>query len=255
MSLWPNVCEQLGWQSPAHVRDWLQQSQATRTNGQIVIATPSQKSADWLNHHYKKQIQKTIESIIGRPANIAIVANETPNAAPTPTTMPDHIKIRLVHFDPREAGFLMLPHYTNLFWQPLLGEKAYTLWLTLLSLAQVTQQNQHPISHIAAICANGNRQRITGRGTQPGLLHLLKEQHIINFTISNEGTTKQTYFINARVALPLLTPKQVKRLTASTQALHEIMLNRSTLNKKEWAQITADTLTEPLEQPQIIESK
>jgi hypothetical protein len=180
------------------------------------------------------------------------------------------LSVELIHFDPRERGFVQLSNYALVFWQPLLnllereaGSRAtglaFRLWLTLRTFA--AHWDPHHGNHwptiftLARITAHGDRHRLLGRGPRgtkqagtyrkevTGAIAILEEQRILYVTSRHSGRFTE-YVFRILDRLPLLTPVQVKRLPVPLQERHQHELARSKLDYQQWQQYTLPLLLE-----------
>ncbi|HUV95795.1 MAG TPA: DnaA N-terminal domain-containing protein [Anaerolineae bacterium] len=270
--LWQQTLQQLKLQmTEAAFETWLYESTATLSGSTLTITAKSAFAKDWLENRLGPTIKRTLARVAGRPLDLAFTGAYPTNAETLHTiTHPeadqseevegDHpsipastrFAIELVHFNPQEAGYVIVTNYALDFWQPLLGPSPFALWLTLRSFPAAWAEHIKPdwpsIQTIADICARRDRHKILGRAAWTnhhrviGALEVLESERIV--WPRRYGTGRQTYYVfKVLNALPLLTPTQVAKLTPRLQARHDRQLARTKVNYDEWQQLTLPSLT------------
>lgn len=260
--VWEAAQAQLQMQMTAATFDtWIKDTTLISVEGDTyVLGVQSAFAKDWLENRLYMTLQRTLSSIIGKPGlELSIVINGngakaepaqqfSPEAA-CPEPGPDEIGVELVSFDPTQRGWVQTSNYAIRFWQPLLGQPAFILWLTLRSFAfQANHKDIWPaIETLADICTNGNRHKLLGRAARQGrapvigAIKILEQQRII--WVKAVGRGRQTkYYFRVLDNLPLLTPQQVTQLTPRLQEAHQRFLKQCQIDYEEWAQLTLPSL-------------
>jgi hypothetical protein len=115
------------------------------------IAVRNRQAREWLEAKWQPQVTRAISQAIGRPVQVEfIVVREstpspqppTPNRSaelaaspqpPAPSPQPPNLERDFAGIDYawlwKKTGFVMASDYAAKFWQPLLGSRAYALWL------------------------------------------------------------------------------------------------------------------------------
>jgi hypothetical protein len=157
---------------------------------------------------------------------------------------PGEVVVKKERKDP--AGpYLMVPHYTFRFWQPLLGVRAYALFVTLNHCADAHKYFGEPLPSIEALVemiGYGSRHTLLGRGPtkgrppQTGILDLLVETGLARLWRTGRGQgTRYVFAVYPVEDLPLLTPFQVGKLSDRKQREHETWLRHFKLfDESEW---------------------
>ena len=187
----------------------------------------------------------------------------------------------LLSFDPNSAsggGFWKMGHYANWFWAAFLGTVAWRVYELVVSEDKRprktlwTPPRRFSVSELARAVASGrggrpNREQIRGRYRRingqriwrPGAFDLLTREGVarIEWHAGNvhwrpwkpggscrpgRSGIRIVYRISVVATLPLLTPRQVARLPAENQVLHERYLANRAQDLVAWEQIALPTL-------------
>jgi hypothetical protein len=233
---------------------WLNNSKAISLDNQtLIIATPRAAALEWLNHRLKPGIERALREI-NHPLAVSFVLAPQPTllelTLPADPTSPDQpapaapeISIELLEFDPTRKGWLALPHYATRFWMPYLDDTCWKLWLALKDLANT--KTTPTVERLAAMCAGGTRQRLTGRNHRgawlKGAIEILENERILWYK-----RTGNQYKFRTLEVLPLLTPTQVATLPPPLPEDHTNWLKMCDLDYEEWQQLTVPTLAKGL---------
>jgi hypothetical protein len=109
------------------------------------IAVRNRHAHEWLTAKWQPQVTRAISQAIGRPVQVefVVVRESTPSPQPptpnpqppTPSPQPPtpNLERDFAGIDYawlwKKTGFVMASDYAAKFWQPLLGSRAYALWL------------------------------------------------------------------------------------------------------------------------------
>jgi hypothetical protein len=269
-SLWNATLEALALQMTQATFDtWLADTTAIRRGNTLTVIVKNGYAADWLENRLHPIISTTVTRTYGRPMALEYKVARSASSqthqearskppAPASDPAPGEIAIELVSFDPTQRGWVQVSNYAVRFWQAYLVKQekhAWTLWVTLRSFAWRANRDAWPsIQTLADICARSNRHAILGRnayGNRPrrvGALEVLEQERIVWVKrYGDSGTT--SYRFRVLDNLPLLTPRQVKKLSGELQRAHKDFVERSQLDYEEWRQLTLPTLLDDAGSP------
>lgn len=119
---------------------------ADNSDTEWTICVTNVHSAEWLTHRLAHKVEAALAGQLGHPAKVRFAAemngpHPSPPAPQHPSTSaPQHptapaptIERDFAQIDYRwlwkKTGFVMASDYAAKFWQPLLGSRAYALWL------------------------------------------------------------------------------------------------------------------------------
>lgn len=265
-TLWQQALRDLELQmTKSTFETWLRDSRAVRVDGggALIVATPSPYAVEWLENRLHRSINTTLQRlghagavrfIVASPGGdgekaLAEVAEDEAGRRPTPLT-PSKAVIELMDFDPTTRGWVQTPAYALQFWQPYLGSGPFLLWQTLRSFAMAGGE-WPSIQTLADIVAPnkrdgkpGDKQYLIGRPdrNQIGWIEILEVKKILAYKL-----IKQRYIFRVLDKLPLLTPTQVERLSLERQQAHSSFLAKTSLDLREWQQLTLDSLAKDIE--------
>jgi hypothetical protein len=186
----------------------------------------------------------------------------------------------LARFDIEVAGWSKLANYATQFWSELLGPAAFLTWLAVKAedirrqKTSWTPALHFSVSRLARVAAGGNNQAITGvwrmcrsrnmvernepcaqcqarggevvepcrcRYWRPGAFDVLQAEGIAVVQRRGEGLST-SYRVRVFNVLPLLAPRQVKRLHGVSQEEHDRWLSRQHLDLERWERLSVDHL-------------
>jgi hypothetical protein len=144
--------------------------------------------------------------------------------------------------------------YATQFWRPYLGANAYALWDVMVSAQRLVQQGVYDrwptVNVLAAMVGVGDRYTILGRAAtrtrpaQQGTLDLLVEENLVVGWLRGDSPKGRRYTFEVQDRLPLLTPRQVKRLDTAVVKAHRRYLDRVGL-LDQWSRLLHKTLAQP----------
>ena len=231
-TFWKSILQDLKLRlTKATFDTWLSRTRAlSLQDDHLAIEVPDPMTGDWLANRLHRPIAQALRRSAGQEITIAYISPPAPNTPPADDVP---IQLQLIHHDPRDAGFVMTSNYAIQFWQPLMGEDPWCLWLTLRSYAWDAKRTAWPsISTLADIATNGNRHRIigraprNGRGEVKGALEVLESLGLLKVTLRGSGRRTQ-YSFRVLDRLPLLTPGRVKQLSPHLRRAHRNYLLRA----------------------------
>ena len=229
-NIWPTIAANLKLRVDRATWDtWLKDLECLAIDkDHIAISCPDPMTADWCENRLQPVILAAITSTTGTTPALAFIYPSTPQKTHI-DDLPIHLQ--LIHHDPRDTGFVMISNYAIQFWQPLLSQDAWCLWVTLRSYAWDAQRWAWPsIRTLAEIVTNGNRHRITGRAErndrarQIGAIESLEAEGLLR--VSRDA---DTYLFRVIDKLPLLSPARIKLLPAHLRRAHKRYLQRAAL--------------------------
>lgn len=257
MNLWKQALAQIELQTTKATFDtWLRGTTGQIEDDILTVTVANSFAKEWLENRLIVCIQRTVDELAGKPVDIQFAISngngaepaETP-PSPAPQSGPERLAVELVSFDPTQHGFVMTANYAVRFWQPYLrslGASAcpFALWVALKSFAYDAGKNIWPsIQTLADICGDGQRYKILGRAERKncrritGSMEVLEEQRIVYIIKSGHGRLTN-YRFRVLENLPLLTPRQLERLSPRLQEAHKRWIKQCQLDYEEWEQLT-----------------
>ena len=263
---WAQVLTELQTQLTRSTFDtWVKHTTPISLKGkQLVIAVPNTYTVEWLNARLKKDIQRAVESIMGKPYEVEYVVRtleQTTRVAEAKTKASANadatFSVVAVSANINDLGFTPTTNYELYFWQPYLGVKPFVVWAFIKSFeyrAEYDPEGCWPsITRIAETCTCGDRKAIVGRNgykgrpeAREGVLQLLERQHLLKVTKSGAGI-ETDYVFHVVKSLPWLTPAQTATLSPKLQLSHKDFLERAErkltgFKVSDWEQIKAPSL-------------
>lgn len=168
------------------------------------------------------------------------------------------------------GGFVKLTHYANRFWRPYLGQQTFAL-LEIISgfsyeikvlhkpgpslklLAEILQCDPHDL---AGRKGSGDQEKGTYRPGKYGYLNVLRDHHLCHHHTEGKGRGQVQYFdyLTEVDNLPLLTPKQVEKLSPLLQDIHwEWLKLHTAVNVDEWLADERETAIPALPLGELLE--
>jgi len=235
-------------------------------NGTFTIGVHNQYAQDWLENRLDAMIRRTLTNICGETVDVkfvvwsqetkAVKADEREPAAEISTDMsgPDTAPEPRPFVAPElpelnEIGWYPVNRYESMFWRPLLGRVAWSVWeivraTDLRSKDKKTEWTpvvRWTAPALAEIIGCG-KQAIIGasrnsHGHQPGAFDKLRLFSIAN--VQRQGVEPHIiYTINVLVRLPLLVPVQVAQLPDRLQLRHDQWLAEHGFDPRDWFNLT-----------------
>lgn len=213
---------------------------ATTEGDTLTIHPQTHAAYDWMTNRLDPLITRTAKT-----QGIDTIRYIDPDTATAATDDdPDTFEAHEVHTDPTRQ-YVNMSIYAIRFWQPLIGAPAFSLWMTLRAFAwQAEKDAWASIETLADICANGNRQRITGRAASKsrpnptiGLLEILKKYDLARVKVIGKGRESR-YRFSVLATIDVLTPAQAAKLSPRLQHQHLEWLKRHQITKEQWEQST-----------------
>ncbi len=238
MDTWQQILRQLKLSIPPTTFNcWLADTtQAAEAENTLTVYARPEAQA-WINHQLHPIIAAATLHVCGRSIEIVY---QTPPAQPQP------IMLKIVHWDPTQAGFTIVSNYAAQFWQPLIGCGPFSLWTLIRSYARdagnpAGKSTFISVTALAAVLSNGNRQILIGRKRgptrwQPGWIQILEQHHILTW-----HRAPTLYHWHVLGSLPLLSPAQVNTLSTNRRAAHARFLTSCELTD-DWQQLDLPSL-------------
>lgn len=153
----------------------------------------------------------------------------------------------------RDPMLMASPEYTQLFWRPYLGASAFSLWCVMVSAQALVRQGVYErwptVNVLAQMAGEGDRYTILGRAAtktrpaQVGTLDLLVEENMVIGWMHGEGRGRR-YTFEVKDTLPLLTPRQARRLDTAVAKAHRRYLDKVGMLDS-WQRLLHKTLVQP----------
>jgi len=253
-------------------------------DGRFVLGVRNEDAVDWLESRLKDTIARTLMAIYGQPVELVFTVGEgvskangrgpepPPNweepAAPKataqwqqpppkrkkkPAANPDTgVEIKTASPTNPLKGHIEVSHYAIRFYQPLLGRDAFDLWMIISSYAfefNVLKKKPPTLKKLAAKLGYSHISPLVGRAQNPpqyGLLNILRDYRICNHKIIGHGRGQRQLFDNLKEVdhAPLLTRKQVERLSKEDQEEHMAWLVLHSVSIDAWLEDDRESLIE-----------
>lgn len=210
----------------------------------LTVYVPNKFSREWLDVRLRPTIEESVQRYAGRPIDIHFTttpsSHTSGDSAETCESLADDVLIRLRHVDPRDWKPEFVSRYALMFWQPLLGPKAFCVWLTLKMFADAPEPPS--LTTITIMTTNStDTRRLLGRNDRStGALRPLLEHNIVAYHKLSSGK----YVFDVLARLPLLTPTQVSKLHQRRRQSHARILDKFGVNLEEWQRIEASSLAD-----------
>jgi hypothetical protein len=253
--VWRQVLDELGLQMPPTTFDaWLRDTRLMSVEDgiwRIAVSTP--QAQQWLSSQLYSLVKHAFDSVLShhgkRPASLQFVAAASGSARPAEDAplRPNEVAYQFVDFDLYDRGWLKVPHYYELYWQPVLGYPAYSFW-RYQQLVNWTRHGNYTRGRIidlsrAAAHVGVDRKILKGpKGGQiGGALAELRNHGIGNFQVHGQGR-HTSYSGRVLRTLPLLSPAQAEVLPAPIQDEHARWLVDAGFDLDRWYSISQPTL-------------
>ena len=221
-----------------------------------VISASTPQAREWLNRHLFSLIKNTFDQILVHnrllPPELHFAVRSEVDTSLQTTALPEEqscnqVIYQFVDFDLFERGWLKVPHYYELFWQPLLGFPAYAFW-RYQQLVNWTRKGDYTRNRIidlsrAAAHIGIDRKVIKGpRGGEiGGALAILESHGIGQFQVHGRGR-HTNYSGRLLRSLPLLSPSQSEALPPPLQEQHTRWLFDANIDLDRWYNLQEPTL-------------
>ncbi len=239
MDTWSLILRQLKLSIPPSTYDcWLADTTQAAEDGDTITVYARTEAQAWINHQLSSIVSRAAYQASGRRLEIIYTA---------PREQPKPIVLKIISFDPTQAGFTIVSNYALQFWQPLIGCGPFSLWTLIRSYARdAAAPDGKPtyvsVSALAAILSNNNRQILIGRrrgqNWQPGWIQVLEDHQVLTW---RRGT--KLYHWHVLGSLPLLSPAQVSQLSDNRQAAHTRFIESCDLSPA-WHQLDLPSLAQ-----------
>lgn len=256
--IWQAVLDELGLQIPQATFDaWLRDTRLLSARDdvwEVAVSTPQVQ--EWLSRHLFSLAKRTFDTVLAlheqSPADLRFVVSLSVAADPPrpekSAPRADEVIYQFVDFDLFERGWLKVPHYYELYWQPLLGYPAYAFW-RYQQLVNWTRYGNYTRSRIidlsrAAAHIGVDRKVLKGPkgGQVGGALAKLQTHGVGAFQVHGQGR-HTSYSGRVLRTLPLLSPTQVETLPPAMQDEHARWLMDAGFDIDQWYNIREPTLT------------
>lgn len=249
--IWKSILDQVSLQIPQTTFDaWLRETRPhSISQDEWKISAISSQACEWLSHHLYPLIKRSFDQTLSfnnlSPATLTFIV-PTESKKKTKYTQ-NQILYQFVDFDLFERGWLKVPHYYDLFWQPLIGYPAYAFW-RYQQLVNWTRYGDHTRNRVidlsrAAAHLGIDRKILKGpKGGQIGGALLNLQKHGLgDFDVHGKGR-HTTYSGRVLRVLPLISPHQAEFLPSSIQEDHVRWLIDAGYDIDEWYNIPSYTL-------------
>ena len=265
--IWQAVLTELAYQLPQSTFDnWLGDSQLLSAGGGVWrIGVSSPQAQAWLSQRLASTVQRVLDHNLTEhrlaPADLEYVVLDgqvapLPSAQPAEQRAPPHpteVIYQFVDFDLYERGWLKVPTYYELFWQPVLGYAGYAFWryqqlVNWTNGGNFTRRRVIDMSRAAAHIGIDRKVLKGPKGGQiGGALAVLQAEGVGQFEVRGQGR-HTAYSGQVLRDLPLLSPRQAETLPAELQDEHARWLLEAGFDLDRWAAFPAASLTDMDEQ-------
>jgi hypothetical protein len=247
-------------------------------DGTFTIGVHSQHAQEWLEHRLSGMVQRALASVCGKEVGVRFVVYGPPTAPPPAPPLQGTageggvagisiIATERADRDPpqrefvapempelNEVGWFPVSRYESLFWRPLLGRVAWSVWEIIRATDIRSKDKKTDWTPVVRWTAPAlaehigcGKQAVVGvnRTNGDGRLHRhggaferLSELEIGH--VERQGQEPHViYLVSVRVRLPLLTPAQIGLLPDRLQMGHDRWLSEHGFDPQDWFMATA----------------
>lgn len=251
--IWKMVLDEVALQIPQTTFDaWMRDTRPHSVSKDTwEIAVSSLQAREWIEHHLFSIVKKSFDHILSSnellPANLSFIISSEPKKKIKYTS--NQIIYQFVDFNLFERGWLKVPHYYDLFWQPLIGYPAYSFWRyqQLVNWMRYGEHTRSRVIDLSRASAHLGIDRKIIKGSKGGCigggLAVLQKHGLGEFHVHGNGR-HTSYSGRVLRSLPLLTPGQADLLPINIQEEHSRWLVDAGFSLDDWYKTTSFSFSE-----------